>query len=110
MWKALRGDKTDNVPRVDGMTDSKATKVLADPAKLQAVMDDPTLKAQLERNLTLIRFMTGLHETIQYTHPAPALDKARDQFRDFKFYSMINDTAWRNYTKTFSSLLSSSGA
>jgi DNA polymerase-1 len=110
LWKALRGDKTDNVPRVDGMTDAKATKVLADPAKLQAVMDDPNLKEQLERNLTLIRFMTGLHETIQYTHPTPALDKARDQFRDFKFYSMINDTAWRNYTKTFSSLLSPSGA
>ena len=78
--------------------------------RIYGFKDDPTLKAQLERNLTLIRFMTGLHETIQYTHPAPALDKARDQFRDFKFYSMINDTAWRNYTKTFSSLLSSNGA
>lgn len=92
------------------MTDAKATKLLADPAKMQALMNDPHLKAQLDRNLTLIRFMTGLHETIQYTQPVPALDKARDQFRDFKFYSMINDTAWRNYTKTFSSLLASCSA
>ena len=110
LWKALRGDKTDNVPRVDGMTDAKAAKVLADPVKFQAVLDDPELKRQFDRNLTLIRFMTGLHESIQYTDPEPALDKARDQFRDFKFYSMVNDTAWRNYTKTFNGLLASNGA
>lgn len=105
LWKALRGDKTDNVPRVDGMTDLKATRALEDPAKMRLVLDNPVLKEQLDRNLTLIRFMTGMHEGILYVEPDPSMDRAREQFRDFKFYSMVNDTAWKNYTKTFVSLL-----
>ena len=105
MWKALRGDKTDNVPRVDGMTDAKAEKTLADAKKFQSLIDDPHLKAQFDRNLKLIQFKTGLQDGINYVHPAPNLDEARQVFRDFKFFSMVNDTAWKNYTKTFLSLL-----
>jgi DNA polymerase-1 len=105
MWKALRGDKTDNVPRVDGMTDAKAEKTLADPTKFQALINDPHLRTQFDRNLKLIRFKTGLHDGINYVHPAPNLDEARQVFRGFKFFSMVNDTAWKNFSKTFLGLL-----
>lgn len=105
MWKALRGDKTDNVPRVDGMTDKKAEKILADPVKLNAVRNNPDLAAQLDRNLELIRFKTDIKEGYLFETPTPDFSSARQQFRDFKFFSMVNDTAWNNYTKTFQRLL-----
>ncbi len=108
-WKALRGDKTDNVPRVDGMTDKKAEKVLADPKLMNAVLSDPVLSSQFQRNLTLIKFKTGDPENIQTSEGLPDMVTARGLFKEHKFYSMINDTAWNNYTKTFACLLQAQG-
>jgi len=104
-WKALRGDKTDNIPRVDGMTDGKALKIVNDEKRLEEVRRDPILGPQFDRNLTLVRFKTGDPDGIKVTRPSPDFVKARSVFRDFKFFSMVNDTAWRNYTKTFQRLL-----
>jgi 5'-3' exonuclease len=105
IWKALRGDKTDNIPRVDGMTDGKALKIVNNLDKLEEVKRDLVLGPQFERNLTLVRFKTGDNEHIKLTRGAPDFAKARTTFRDFKFFSMVNDTAWKNYTKTFQRLL-----
>jgi len=104
-WKALRGDKTDNVPRVDGMTDGKALKIVADPVKIEKVLADSVLGPQFKRNLELIRFKTGMHDGIQTTAGVPNMDSVRSLFREYKFFSMVNDTAWKNYTKTFAPLL-----
>jgi len=87
------------------MSDAKAEKTLADPQKFQALINDPHLRAQFDRNLKLIRFKTGLHDGISYVYPTTNLDEARQVFRNYKFFSMVNDTAWKNYTKTFASLL-----
>lgn len=108
-WKALRGDKTDNVPRVDGMTDSRAEKTLADPKLMAAVFSDPVRNTQFQRNLCLIRLKTGLHDGIEYSEPSPDFARARELFSEFKFFAMTNDTAWRNYSKSFQSLLANSG-
>lgn len=107
IWKALRGDKTDNIPRVDGMTDGKALKIVNNLQKLDEVKNDPVLGPQFERNLTLVRFKTGDNERIKLTPGSPDFSKARSVFRDLKFFSMVNDTAWKNYTKTFQCLLDS---
>jgi hypothetical protein len=105
IWKSLRGDKTDNIARVGDITDKKAEKILANPVLLEAVKNDPVLGPQYTRNLELVKFKTGDHAGIQLTRPKPDLDMARTLFRDFKFFAMVNDTAWRNYTKTFKNLL-----
>lgn len=105
IWKALRGDKTDNVTRVDGMTDGKALKIAADPAKINEVLTHEVLGPQFKRNLELIQLKTGLHAGIQTRQGNPDMTSARSLFRDYKFFSMVNDTAWKNYTKTFASLL-----
>jgi len=109
LWKALRGDKTDNIPRVDGMTDKKAEKVLADSNLMSKVLQDPVLSTQFQRNLTLVRFKTGDAGNIEITTGNPNMTAVRDLFKEHKFYSMINDTAWGNYTKSFACLLASSG-
>ena len=105
IWKALRGDKTDNIPRVDGMTDGKALKIVNDPKRLDEVCKDPVLGPQFDRNLTLVKFKTGDPQGIKVMRGNPDFSKARSDFRDLKFFSMVNDTAWKNYTKTFQRLL-----
>jgi 5'-3' exonuclease len=104
-WKSLRGDKTDNIMRVGDITDKKAEKILANPALLESIKHDPVLGPQFTRNLELVKFKTGDHAGIQFSSPKPDFDAARSLFREFKFFAMINDTAWRNYTKTFKNLL-----
>lgn len=108
-WKSLRGDKTDNIPRVDGMTDGKALKFVNNPDRLEEIRKDPVLGPQFERNLTLVRFKTGDPEGINLTRGKPDFDRARSEFRNLKFFAMVNDTAWKNYSKTFQPLLDRQG-
>jgi len=109
IWKALRGDKTDNITRVDGMTDKKAEKVLSDPKLMDNVLADLHLNAQFQRNLTLVRFKTGDADNIEVAAGKPDMIAVRSLFKEHKFYSMINDTAWGNYTKSFACLLANAG-
>ena len=104
-WKALRGDKTDNVPRVDGMSDKKAEKMLADPILLERFLSDANIHEQFNRNMTLIAFKTGDPDGIVSNDGNPSWVKIKKSFVDYKFFSMVNDTAWNNYVKTFACLL-----
>ena len=62
LWKALRGDKTDNVTRVGNITDKKAEKIVNNPALLESIQHDPELGPQLKRNIDLIRFKAGIRD------------------------------------------------
>lgn len=103
-WKALRGDKTDNIPSVDGMTDKAAEKLLANPQKLQEFLSRGTNKADYERNLELVRLKIAPVEELEWTDPTPNTSMLRSRLTEMRFFSMVNDTAWRNYTKTFESI------
>jgi len=104
-WKALRGDKTDNVPRVDGMSDKKAEKMLSEPILLERFLADTHIKEQFDRNMTLISFKTGDPAGIESHDGNLCWDEIKKTFVDHKFFSMVNDTAWNNYVKTFACLL-----
>jgi 5'-3' exonuclease len=100
-WKALRGDKADNVPAVAGMTDKASEKLLADPAKLEEFLSVGDNRASYERNLQLIRLKIVDHEELEISSPAVNLDALRRSLTSLRFFSMVNETAWKNYSKTF---------
>ena len=100
-WKALRGDKTDNVPPVGKMTDKAAEKMLANPDKLESFLNEGTNRADYARNLELIRFkIVGMPE-IEFKEPVKDLSALRSRFLDMRFFSVINDTAWPKFAQTF---------
>lgn len=103
LWKALRGDKTDNIPPVTGITDGKATKICNDPKLLEAVKNDPVLSPQLERNLTLVAFKYTALDDPGYSRVAPTVnyEALKDAFTALGFYSIVNTTSWPKYCKTF---------
>ena len=105
-WKALRGDKTDNVPSVSGLTDKAAEKLIADPARLQKFLAEGTNQVDYERNLELIGFKYVPVGDINYVVGSPNWPELRTALSGLKFFSMTNDKAWKNYTATFEAVYS----
>ena len=100
-WKSLRGDKTDNIPAVGGMTDKAAEKLLANQEKLAAFLETGTNKADYERNLQLVRFKIAPIEQIEIRIPDRDIASLRTSMTELRFFSIVNDTAWSSYSKTF---------
>jgi 5'-3' exonuclease len=103
-WKALRGDKTDNVPSVGGMTDKAAEKLLSNPEKLEAFLSIGSNRDDFNRNLQLIRLKIAKPDELALKPPVKNNAELRRRFTDLKFFSMTNDTAWNKYTETFDSV------
>lgn len=101
-WKALRGDKTDNIPSVSGMTDKAAEKLLANPEKLEKFLSEGNNRSDFERNLELVRFKIVESDKIEMRPSHGNLDSLRSRLTELRFFSMVNDTAWNTYAKTFS--------
>jgi len=106
LWKALRGDKTDNIPGLPGITDGKATKICADERLLKNLRDDPEMAPLLERNLALVAFKYTPLDDPGYNRVAPTVDydALKQAFTDLGFYSIVNTTSWPKYCKTFDSV------
>lgn len=100
-WKALRGDKTDNIPPVPGATDKAAEKLLADPQKLEKFLAEGDNRAYFQRNLELVGFKIISADKIEMRQPDGSIDTLRSKLQELRFFSMVNDTAWGTYSKTF---------
>jgi len=103
-WKSLRGDKTDNIPSVGGMTDKAAEKLLRDPEALERFLSVNQNRSEYIRNLELVRFKIAPLEEIQTVSPVRDFNKMRNKLTELRFFSMVNDTAWPKYTETFDSI------
>lgn len=106
VWKSLRGDKTDNVPPVSGMTDKAAEKLMANPEKMEQFLAESDNREAYERNLSLIGFKYVPINEINYVEGAPNWTALRASLSDLKFFSMTNDKSWKNYTATFEAVYS----
>jgi hypothetical protein len=110
-WKALRGDLSDNIPGLPGIGDKRATALIQDPAKLDKLLQDPDLRGQYERNLKLIQLRDveaeGVH--MQVTRGDGNWDEVRGALVEMQMDSMVTETYWPKFTKTFDRLQMPSG-
>ena len=106
-WKALCGDKTDNIPGIKGVGSKTAQKLCTDSELLEGFLSVPERKRIFDRNLELI----ALAE-IENFRPCDhikvngSLDvsKIRDSFSQMGFSSMLKESTWNKYTSTFKDL------
>lgn len=100
-WKALRGDKTDNIQGIPGIGDKRAQKMIEEN-KLHTLTEE---QAQIfEHNKSMIRFesienLSNLD--IQYCTKRKN-DELRQLLREkYDFQSMTSDKSWFNWIGSF---------
>jgi 5'-3' exonuclease len=98
-WKCLNGDKSDNIPSL--LKPKKAIETASDPEKLRKFMEVEEQRASFQVNRQLIDFANVPEEEIVLTEGIRQFDLLKQHFADMKFESIINDTSWERFTKTF---------
>lgn len=104
LWKALRGDKTDNVPGITGIGDKTADKLAHDPELLAKRMADPEFKAQFDRNYQLIKLEdlgVDRMSEIEMSMGPVNWDKLREDLQALEFRKMTEDRAWSKFVASF---------
>lgn len=106
-WKALRGDPSDNVPALPGVTDGIARELLDDPDALRSFFSRDDNARLFERNCSLIRLhhITG-DDSMEVTCSTPVRDwdAVKRQFDDWAFKSITKSGTWEKFVQTFDPL------
>lgn len=106
-WKALRGDPSDNIPKVPGFSDAKALKVLTVPGTAVGLFSDQALMEVYRRNYELIRFDEWTDEEaarMMSSSPTKDWDKVKGAFNLMGFKSITDDKPWAKFVGTFDHL------
>lgn len=100
-YKAMVGDKADNIPGVKGIGKVGAIKILKDDSLYQAKMANPVFKSQYEHSYGLVKFanMTDFEKELQYYNGEFTEEKFRDMLTELGFNSMLNDSYFTKYVK-----------
>ena len=107
-WKALVGDKSDNIEGFKGVGNKTAIKLLNDSNKLNDFLLQEGFKEKFNKNKFMIRFhdLTEEKLNIEYTLPQnPNWNNLKNEFINMQFSSIISkDKSWNKYINTFQNL------
>ena len=105
-WKALRGDATDNIFGIPGVGDKTAEKLVKNPEKMKALLENKEKKEIFERNVHLIRlvdFSNNMSDMETKTGSGD-FELLYDAFEDLGFDSFLKEKTWNKFIKTFGGL------
>jgi 5'-3' exonuclease len=100
--KSLRGDKSDNIPRL--VSDKKAEAFCDNPQLLKEWMIIEENRANLALNQKLVQFANVPMEEIEFKEGSKNFAALKEEFTKMEFESIINDKSWEKFTGTFECL------
>lgn len=111
LYKALKGDGSDNIPGIKGVGDKTAERLATTGEDFIAFFNDPDegydRLATFDRNIKLITFAKWTdEEALEMTSSEPAQDWAavRRSFEEWGFRSLLREAAWNKFEATFAPL------
>jgi 5'-3' exonuclease len=108
VWKAIRGDGSDNIPGVKaGVGDTTAADIASDPDKLAEFFKDKDVANAFSRNLLLIKLQVWSdEEALKMRSSGCQRDWSliKEQFESMAFKSLLKEGTWEKFTATFEPL------
>ena len=103
VWKALRGDATDNIAGIRGVGDKTAEKLVKDNQLLREFLKKGDNYSIFEKNVNLIRLVDFSNDLsmLEYTNGRANFEKLKQTFVDLGFDSIVKDKSWQKYVDTF---------
>jgi 5'-3' exonuclease len=104
LWKALRGDPTDDIPGLKGVGDKTAHKLLQDPNLLEArFAKHPGDEERFQRNRELVQLqrLGEDFQTLNVRLGVADFEGLKETFSWMGFKSMIKTKTWKKYVDTF---------
>lgn len=107
-WKALVGDKSDNIKGFKGIGDKRAQKLLSNENDLKLFLSEGSNQDVFKNNLFMIRFHDLTEETKDITYFSRTQfnwDSLKELFTEYEFNSIVSkEKTWNNFVNTFKNL------
>jgi 5'-3' exonuclease len=107
IWKALRGDGSDNVKGIKGCGDRKAAKLANNDTALLEYLQVDNRLAIFEQNMNVLRFHTFDfidYDLVETSYGEFDPDFFKQYFEEKGYHSMLTPTYWPRFVKTFEKL------
>jgi len=106
MWKALRGDATDNIKGIPGVGDKTALKLVTNEDKLKNFLLNEDNRKTFEKNINLIRLVDFSQDmSVLENHIGKENFKnLKTIFEDLEFKTILREKTWKKYIETFKRL------
>jgi DNA polymerase-1 len=106
-WKAMVGDRSDNIPGVSRIGKKTASKILRDPDELEARLLDESFRSAYELSYSLIKLvdLSSVSSEITFLNSCLNKDKIVESFERMGFSSILEEPYGEEFFKAFEDLL-----
>ena len=107
-WKAMVGDKADNIPGVKGIGKKTASKILSTDGELEKRLKDSRFLNEYNISYDLIRLMPVDTTNLEVSTSEFNENEVRASFKNMGFDSMLKEPYYGKFVSTFSDNISNS--